>query len=1025
MTPPPLKLPNMTKTNIPTTFNQANSALRAGKFTEAIELYSLALDEHPHLESHIRFGMQLASKRLGSTLAEASEKKPQFALIVHAFHLDVLDDLALHAANFPQDADQYITFPDDFSDDKRSVIKSLFPKATAVAVPNMGQDIGALLSLMDKVDLSKYDFICKIHSKKGNKKPLEWRLALLRGVLGSQAQVARTINFFQNDPSVKLAGARQLYLHGPSNLWTNAENIRKMFGDLIAGFDYTSNDWGFIGGTCFWIRTEILITIRNQMRRIELKPATYVDDGTPAHAVERIFGMLPLISGGKVILNDVVDLDVPAIETKSFPSNLPKERVSIVALLDKLKLPTTAVTPAASTLLESAPASKPEPIKKSQIRGSLELVANRPEIHGWLAKMGDETPRKAIIRIENADIPIMAATFRADLKKHNINLGKHAFSITVPSLLMDGKPHQLALIDDETGTLIAQKSCSWERPKRNYVDFEGFLESSMTQPIVQAPFTEEDKRSFAMMENIANRLCKQAANLTSPSLVSVIMPVYNREKVLAYSIKSVLEQDYKNFELIIIDDGSSDGSIAVVESFSDKRIKLIKQRSNSGHSAARNAGLNAARGKIIAYLDSDNTWDPRYLSATVGAFNSLPDADAIYSGQLLYRGHSKEPLAVRYGHFNRSLLENNNFIDLNSFSHDRKLLEKVQGFDTSLKRFVDYDLVLRASEQGKLYSIPVILSHYFYDKAENTVTNEVKHLSDMDILRSRLETRTHNRLQTLEKADLNHHTTVVIPNWQSLEDICDCLKSLSIRDWKGMLDIIVVDNNSDENVLTYLRAESAASRIILIENKRNYGFTYAVNQGIARSRPGSDILLLNNDAIAQPGAIAALQRACYSLPDAGMTVPRQILPTGTKTLRTHVPYANEARDCDVNISAHHQNIASLPLFHDGGALELSYAAFFAVYIRRDIIDDLGPLDAEYGRHYRSDRVYCDFMRNILGRKLYYTPDSFFIHKLQKATDTLRDSGSRDSEFELMFKRNQWDTETAVALNFRQAAWDIF
>ncbi|WP_152389798.1 glycosyltransferase [Azotobacter salinestris] len=1015
----------MTEKNILTTFNQANLALRAGKLKEAIELYTLALDEHPHLESHIRFSMSLASKRQGNSLEKASEEKPQFALVIHAFHLDVLDDLVYHVANFPKDADQYVTFPEDFPDDKRTAIKSAFPKATAVAVPNVGQDIGALFSLMDKVNLSRYGFICKIHSKKGNKKPLEWRLALLRGVLGSQAQVLRTIKIFQSDPSVKLAGSRQLYLHGPSNLWKNAENIRKMFGNLVTGFDYTSKDWGFIGGTCFWIRTDILTAIRDQMRRIELKPTAYIDDGTPAHAVERIFGMLPVISGGKVVLNDVIDIDAPVTETKAFPTGLPKERVSIVALLDKLKLPTTTITQVAATSLESTLVSKTSLTKNPQIRGSLELITNRPEIHGWLANMGDETPRKAIIRIEDTDIPVMAATFRADLKKHNINAGKHAFSITVPTLFMDGKPHQLALIDDKTRTIIVQKTCSWERPKRNYVDFASFLESSMTQPIIQAPFTEEDKRSFAMMENIANRLCKQAADLTSPPLVSVIMPVYNREKILAYSIKSVLEQNYKYFELIIIDDGSSDGSIAVAESFSDRRIKLLKQRSNAGHSAARNAGLSAARGKIIAYLDSDNTWDPRYLSATVGAFNNLPDADAVYSGQLLYRGHSKEPFAVRYGHFNRSLLENNNFIDLNSFAHDRKLLEKIQGFDISLKRFVDYDLVLRASEQGKLYSIPVILSHYFYDKAENTVTNEIKHLSDMDIVRTRLETRTRNRLQILDKADLEHHTTVVIPNWQSLEDIRDCLKSLSARDWKGMLDIIIVDNNSDENVLAYLRAESVASHIILIENKRNYGFTYAVNQGIARSRPGSDILLLNNDAIAQPGAIAALQRACYSLPDAGMTVPRQILPTGTKTLRTHVPYANEARDCDVNISAHHQNIVTLPLFHDGGVLELSYAAFFAVYIRRDIINDLGSLDAEYGRHYRSDRVYCDFMRNILGRKLYYIPDSFFIHKLQKATDTLRDSGKRDTEFELMFKRNQWDTETAAALNFRQAAWDIF
>jgi glycosyltransferase involved in cell wall biosynthesis len=949
----------------------------------------------------------------------------KFALIIHAFHLDVLDDLAMHVANFPKHADQFVTFPEDFSDEKRAKIKMVFPNATGVAVPNAGQDVGALFSLMDSVDLSQYGFICKIHTKKGKKKPREWRFALLRGVLGSQAQVKRTIEHFQTDPDVKLVGPRQLYLHGPSNLWLNAGNIRNMFNGIVKDFNFTSRDWGFFAGTCFWIRTDILGMIRDHMRRVKFEIAAYVDDGATAHAVERMFGMLTVIMSGKTILNDVVALDARSVEIKNFPSNLPRERVSIVSLLESLALPTSVVTSPAEPKSASPPKIELA-TKKLQIRGSLDLVKNRSEIHGWLAQIGNATPRKAIVRIDgDTNLTIVATAFRLDLQNHGINKGKHAFFLTVPSAFMDGKLHDLALIDGESGLLIERKPCSWDRPKREYFDFQGFLRSSMTQPVVQTPFTEEDKRSFAMMENIANRLCCRSFALSAPPLVSVIMPVYNREKIVSISIRSVLEQEYRNFELIVVDDGSTDQSVAVVESFSDDRIRLLKQPANAGHSAARNAGLRAAQGEIIIYLDSDNTWDNRYVAAIVGAFDSIPDADAVYSGQLLYRGQSTEPFAARYGHFNRALLENKNFVDLNAFAHRRTLLERANGFDESLKRFVDYDLILRMSEQGKIYSVPILLCHYFYDKAADTVTNDVRHIADMAVLRNQLQARTRERLQIQDKADLDRHVTAVIPNWQSLEDIRDCLNSLSAGDLKGMLDIIVVDNASDQEVLAYLRAEAVSGRIKLIENQRNFGFTYAVNQGIALARQESDVLLMNNDAIVQGGAVAALQRACYSLPDAGMTVPRQILPAGTKTLLTHVPYADELIDCDVNISAHHRNIAAVPLFHNGGTLELSYAPFFCVYIRRDIINDLGTLDAEYGRHYRSDRVFCDLMRNVLGRKLYYVPEAFVIHKLQKATETLRDTGQRAKEFELMYLRNQWDAESYSSFGFRQAPWDIF
>ncbi|MEY0154184.1 glycosyltransferase family 2 protein, partial [Providencia rettgeri] len=96
-------------------------------------------------------------------------------------------------------------------------------------------------------------------------------------------------------------------------------------------------------------------------------------------------------------------------------------------------------------------------------------------------------------------------------------------------------------------------------------------------------------------------------------LVSIIMPCYNAEQYIKDSINSVLNQTYPHFELIIIDDLSTDNSINIINSFSDNRIKLIQLAQNGGAGVARNTGIEAAQGRFIAFLDSDDLWRPNKL----------------------------------------------------------------------------------------------------------------------------------------------------------------------------------------------------------------------------------------------------------------------------------------------------------------------------------------------------------------------------------------------------------------------------
>ena len=118
------------------------------------------------------------------------------------------------------------------------------------------------------------------------------------------------------------------------------------------------------------------------------------------------------------------------------------------------------------------------------------------------------------------------------------------------------------------------------------------------------------------------------------ALISIIMPVFNSEKHLKDAINSVLIQDYERWELLIIDDGSTDASLAIAKTYQDERIKILSQP-NSGVSAARNAGLKIMRGDFFCFLDADDVLTPQSLSARLQCFRS-PDITFADGGVDIY-----------------------------------------------------------------------------------------------------------------------------------------------------------------------------------------------------------------------------------------------------------------------------------------------------------------------------------------------------------------------------------------------------
>ena len=196
---------------------------------------------------------------------------------------------------------------------------------------------------------------------------------------------------------------------------------------------------------------------------------------------------------------------------------------------------------------------------------------------------------------------------------------------------------------------------------------------------------------------------KDIKRLEKKYFVSVIMPTFNRKEVISKSIDSVLNQFFKNYELIIVDDGSEDRTEDyIIEKYSkflkSGKIKYFKLN-HQGVSAARNLGLAQSSGNIIAYLDSDNQWDSQYLNAMLYNLDAKEKYNCAYCDVNVTNHDTNTIYCLNYG-FNRKKLLQTSFIDLNSFIHEKRLYDEKGGFDESLSRLVDWDLIIRYTENN-------------------------------------------------------------------------------------------------------------------------------------------------------------------------------------------------------------------------------------------------------------------------------------------------------------------------------------
>ena len=204
-------------------------------------------------------------------------------------------------------------------------------------------------------------------------------------------------------------------------------------------------------------------------------------------------------------------------------------------------------------------------------------------------------------------------------------------------------------------------------------------------------------------------------------LISIIMPVYNGEKFIQDAIDSVFAQTVNDFELIVVDDGSTDATLAILEAYGD-RLTVLRQQ-NSGHAAARNAAAGISRGQWIAMIDADDLWHPEKLAQQLSVADN---ADVIYTAALNFEDSSRvDNTTFADGNchngdvFDQLVLDN--FITHSSILMKRDAFLKSGGYDESLKTTCDWDLWLRMSASGcRFQGTPAPLTHYRWRATSNS-----------------------------------------------------------------------------------------------------------------------------------------------------------------------------------------------------------------------------------------------------------------------------------------------------------------
>jgi glycosyltransferase involved in cell wall biosynthesis len=607
------------------------------------------------------------------------------ALVLHLFYPEVAVELIDRVAAIDPPFDLFVTHSVELDPIVLAALDRLPRKAEIVPVANRGWDIGPLFELLPMLAERGYELIGKLHTKKGGSGYApEWRRLAYDGMIADGELVGDIVRAFEEHDDLSMLGPKPLYKSVASHLFRNAELLSDLAPRLVAPA-YPPADWGFFAGTFFWARRTLLERVAALADFRDTAP-NQDRDGALGHALERLFGLAPLALGGKIGL--VEDGRIELVQAPGNPSHEPV----IQTLVDVAGLGVGPIDDELAALIASH-----NPLI-DYVRHGREADALDPNLYfssSWYNSI-------------HADVH--AAGMHP--LRHYIDHGAAEGRSTGP--LFDGAFY-LKTYDDVTGD-----------PLRHFLEV-GAAAGRVAIPISRPLYETSDERprrfyrhfdiarEEAFLRSLAE-LPEEAHRKADETLISVVMPAWNRSDRIAAAIRSVLAQSHGKFELLVVDDGSTDGTAEIAAAFtSDPRVRVIRGE-HGGVSAARNLGLEAATGEIVAYLDSDNSWKSWFLDV-MALFMTSQRLDVAYSGIAL-RDELNQLTGYRGDDFDWEACLAENYVDLNAFCHRRALVAEHGRFDTNLRRMVDWDLILRYTKGRKVGYAPFVGCEYHDAKSD-------------------------------------------------------------------------------------------------------------------------------------------------------------------------------------------------------------------------------------------------------------------------------------------------------------------
>ncbi len=298
--------------------------------------------------------------------------------------------------------------------------------------------------------------------------------------------------------------------------------------------------------------------------------------------------------------------------------------------------------------------------------------------------------------------------------------------------------------------------------------------------------------------------------------VSIIMPTYNRAGMIRAAIRSALAQSHANFELIIIDDGSTDETAEVVEAFKDPRVIFTANRHGKGVSGARNTGLDQAQGKWVFFLDSDNTWKNRLIEFLLKHAAASQSSTGYCAANV--HNDDQETVCILYADFDYESCLRENFIDLNCFFMRWEGSFNSYRFDETLRRLVDWDFILRVAAASRVTGIPYVGVDYYDGTIERITNKEHVDSGAIAVVQSQVRAKSHPLTVDPSKIrDASSYRIAILLHIYHPDRVPECIEYL--RNVQVDFDLFV-STSLDENheALALMRSAYPNVRIFFYPN---------------------------------------------------------------------------------------------------------------------------------------------------------------------------------------------------------------